>query len=183
MGKELSHLSRAISHALRHEPWLYELELDSEAWAPVDDILRALRKDRAEWADLSENDLARMIETSDKRRHEIRNGKIRALYGHSIAGTLKKTPKTPPDLLFHGTSQNAVAQIKSLGLLPMNRQFVHLSTDEETAEQVALRKSKQLIVLRVMANEACASGVSFYEGNEKVWLADVVPTEFIQFDE
>ena len=27
-------LSKTISHALRHEPWLYELELDDEGWTP-----------------------------------------------------------------------------------------------------------------------------------------------------
>lgn len=29
---DLPKLSRAVSHALRHEPWLYELELDGEGW-------------------------------------------------------------------------------------------------------------------------------------------------------
>jgi putative RNA 2'-phosphotransferase len=28
--KDLTALSRTMSHALRHEPWLYELELDGE---------------------------------------------------------------------------------------------------------------------------------------------------------
>jgi putative RNA 2'-phosphotransferase len=28
--KDLTAISRARSHALRHEPWLYELELDRE---------------------------------------------------------------------------------------------------------------------------------------------------------
>ena len=183
MGKEMSYLSRAVSRALRHEPWLYELELDYEGWTPVENILMALRKERAEWADLAQNDLAHMIETSNKRRHEIQDGKIRALYGHSIAGKLKRTPTTPPDLLFHGTNRNVVSQIRSSGLLPMNRQYVHLSTDEETAKQVGRRKAKQSTILRVMADKAHANGIAFYEGNEKVWLVDEVPTEFIAFDE
>lgn len=29
-------LSRLVSHALRHEPWIYELELDDEGWVPID---------------------------------------------------------------------------------------------------------------------------------------------------
>lgn len=40
---DLPKLSRAVSHALRHEPWLYELELDGEGWTSVDDLLQALR--------------------------------------------------------------------------------------------------------------------------------------------
>jgi putative RNA 2'-phosphotransferase len=186
VGKEmsrLSSLSRAVSHALRHEPWLYELELDDEGWTSVQNILTALRQRQAEWADVSENELAHMIEMSSKRRHEIRDGKIRSLYGHSIAVKFTGTPTTPPDMLFHGTDLNVVPLIKSSGLLSMKRQYVHLSTDEETAKQVGRRKAKQSAILRVMAKEAHANGVSFYQGNEKVWLAYKVPTEFIAFDE
>ncbi|MCL4195361.1 MAG: RNA 2'-phosphotransferase [Thermoguttaceae bacterium] len=62
----LVELSRTVSHALRHEPWLYELELDEEGWTPVDGVLSALRGERHEWRSLTEADLARMIEASSK---------------------------------------------------------------------------------------------------------------------
>lgn len=42
-------LSRAVSHALRHEPWLYELELDDEGWVPVEQLLTALREKGGDW--------------------------------------------------------------------------------------------------------------------------------------
>src|SRR6266852_6736849 len=116
---DLSNLSRAVSHALRHEPWLYELELDDEGWASVESVLVPLRKQRPEWADLCESDLVRMIENSAKRRHEIKDRRIRALYGHSIPGKLKRTPAAPPGVLFHGTAPDVVPLIKTSGLLPM----------------------------------------------------------------
>jgi putative RNA 2'-phosphotransferase len=181
--KDLSNLSRAVSHALRHEPWLYELELDEEGWASVESILAALRKERPEWADLSEADLTSMIEGSSKRRHEVKDGRIRALYGHSLAGKLKRTPATPPDVLFHGTAPDVVSLIGASGLLPMGRQYVHLSVDEATAREVGRRKTRKPTILRVLAAEAHAQGMHFYEGNEKVWLADLVPPEFIVFGE
>jgi putative RNA 2'-phosphotransferase len=123
-----------------------------------------------------------MMESADKRRYEIQGGKIRALYGHSISGKLKKVQKAPPRLLFHGTDPAVVPQIRVSGLVPMSRQYVHLSADFETARQVGERKAKAPSVLRVMAMEAYAGGVSFYEGNEKVWLADKVPAQFITFE-
>lgn len=183
MVEDLSNLSRAVSHALRHEPWLYELELDDEGWASVESILVALRKERPEWTDLWEADLIRMIEGSSKRRHEVKDGRIRALYGHSIAGKLKRTPATPPDVLYHGTAPDVVPLIKGSGLLPMGRQYVHLSVDEATAVEVGRRKARKPTILRVLAAEAHAKGIRFYEGNEKVWLADHVPPEFIMFGE
>ena len=54
---------------------------------------------KTEWADLSEADLSEMIEGSSKRRHEVKDGRIRALYGISIAGKLKRTRATPPEVL------------------------------------------------------------------------------------
>jgi putative RNA 2'-phosphotransferase len=180
VGKDISDLSRAVSHALRHEPWLYELELDAAGWASVESVLVALRKQRTVWASLAEGDLAHMIETSTKRRHEIKDGRIRALYGHSLAGKLKRTPATPPSVLYHGTAPDVVSLIKSSGLLPMGRQYVHLSVDEATAVEVGRRKAKTPTILHVLAEDAHANGIRFYEGNEKVWLADHVPSEFIE---
>lgn len=182
-GVDMATLSRMTSHALRHEPWMYELELDDEGWASVESVLVALRKEQPEWADLSAADLADMIEGSSKRRHEVKDGRIRALYGHSIAGKLKRTPATPPDVLYHGTAPEVVSFIKSSGLLPMGRQYVHLSVDEATAVEVGQRKAKKPTILRVLAVEAHAKGLWFYEGNEKVWLAGAVPPEFIVFGE
>lgn len=115
MVQDLRDLSRSASHALRHEPWVYELELDEEGWTSVDSILAALRKERSEWADLTEADLNQMIEISSKRRHEIVQGQIRAIYGHSIAGKLKKTPAIPPDVLYHGTAPDVVPFIQASG--------------------------------------------------------------------
>lgn len=179
----LVELSRTVSHALRHEPWLYELELDEEGWTPIDGVLSALRGERQEWRSLTEADLVRMIEASSKRRHEISGGRIRALYGHSVPGRLRKTPAVPPGLLFHGTAPASLPNIRSSGLLPMGRQYVHLSIDRATAEEVGRRKSPRPIILQVLAGEAHVQGVRFYEGNEKVWLADQVPARFITLEE
>lgn len=122
-----------------------------------------------------------MIRSSSKRRHEMVNGRIRAIYGHSVPGKLKRTPCEPPSILFHGTNASSVPAIKVSGLKPMKRQNVHLSTDEATAIEVCKRKSLEPVLLRVRSLEAFQSGVAFYVGNERVWLADEVPPQFIEF--
>jgi len=122
-----------------------------------------------------------MIAASSKRRHEIIGGRIRALYGHSLPGRLKKSSAVPPDLLYHGTAPETVPLIREAGLLRMGRQYVHMSLDEATALQVGRRKASEPVILRVLACQAHATGVLFYEGNEKVWLADYVPDRFIAF--
>jgi putative RNA 2'-phosphotransferase len=180
MIEDLTSLSRVVSHALRHAPWLYELELDREGWVSIDMLLSSLQAESKQWEDLSEQDLAQMIAVSDKQRHEILGGKIRALYGHSLPDKLEKTQATPPDRLFHGTTAASLIAIRAEGLKPMNRQYVHLSTNRETAEQVGKRKTVAPILLHIESLKAHEKGIKFYIGNDIVWLADCVPSEYIQ---
>lgn len=175
-------LSKTLSHALRHEPWLYDLELDDEGWVPVEAVLVALRQERPEWADLSEADLQRMIANSAKRRHEVEGGQIRALYGHSLPDKLQKRVAVPPEVLFHGTSPGVIPLVLASGLLPMSRQYVHLSTVTEMAREVGRRKANPPTILRIMAADAHAQGVCFYVGNDRVWLADHIPAKYIMIE-
>lgn len=179
MAKDLNKLSRVMSHALRHEPWLYELELDDEGWTNVEALLAALRQESPAWSTLSERDLLDVIAGSSKQRHEMTAGRIRALYGHSLPGKLHRTAAEPPDQLFHGTAPDAVVQILENGLLPMGRQYVHLSVDRAMADAVGGRKARSPVILTVRARDAWAAGVPFYAGNDKVWLADHVPATFL----
>ena len=173
-------LSKTMSHALRHAPWLYELELDEEGWTPVADLLTGLRRHRPAWRDLTEEDLRAMVARPGKKRFEMRKGKIRALYGHSIDMKIQKEPAVPPRRLYHGTAPERAAAIRSEGLKPMSRQYVHLSADRQTAREVGLRKGRNPVILTVRAAEAHQAGIIFYHGNQMVWLADQVPPTFIE---
>jgi putative RNA 2'-phosphotransferase len=176
----LETLSKTLSFALRHEPWLYELELDDQGWASLEAVLAALREERREWRELSRADLERLIERSEKRRFELDEHRIRALYGHSLPGKLRREPAPPPAILFHGTSPHAAKVIAEQGLNPMSRQYVHLSVDVPTAREVARRKSKTPVLFEIDARGGHEAGVAFYEGNDKVWLADTVPARFLR---
>ncbi|MDF2050123.1 RNA 2'-phosphotransferase [Arthrobacter sp. Cr_A7] len=171
-------LSRAVSHALRHEPWLYELELDAEGWTSMLALVEALRRERG-WEELTVADVEAMVSAATKQRHEVREGRIRALYGHSVSDRIELVRQEPPAVLFHGTSPAAVDAILEDGLRPMARQYVHLSVDVETAWLVGSRKASVPVLLRVSADDAAAASVPFYYGNERVWLADFVPARFI----
>ncbi len=70
-------LSKEASYALRHVPWKYELEMDENGWVPVEQLLDALKKTER-WKRICAEDLSSMIEKSEKKRHEIKVGNIRA---------------------------------------------------------------------------------------------------------
>ncbi len=58
----------------------------------------------------------------------------------------------------------------------MGRQYVHLSTDIETALRVGQRKAAKPTILVI---ETTIENVLFYEGNDQVWLADNIPPRLI----
>ncbi len=173
-------LSKTISRALRHAPEAYALELDEQGWVSVDALLAALRPRRREWQNLSEQDLIEMMANADKRRYELADGKIRAFYGHSIPQIIQRTPVEPPPVLYHGTAPRTAAIILEEGLKSMNRQHVHLSTDQETARRVGTRHAAQPVILEVSALEAHRAGIAFYRGNEDIWLAENIPPTYIK---
>lgn len=174
-------LSKTVSYALRHAPWEYELEMDGEGWVSIKQLLRALHT-KDEFKNITQNDLVMMINQSDKKRHEIKNDKIRAFYGHSIPMRITKNKKMPPDVLYHGTARRFMENIKQNGLLPMSRQYVHLSADIETATKVGCRHDTRPCILEIDAKKAYHDGVGFYHGNEKVWLANQIPPCYIRIE-
>ena len=82
--------------------------------------------------------------------------------------------------MFHGTARRFLSRIEKNGLLPMRRQYVHLSVNIETAIQVGKRHDDEPIILRIDAIKAWNENTAFYRGNEKVWLADCIPTDTVQ---
>lgn len=165
-------LSKEVSYALRHAPWEYELELDEEGFVPVDQLLDALNDKTDYGRKVTRADLEHVIATSEKRRHELSGDSIRALYGHTTPQRILKRQAEPPTTLYHGTPHRSLPSIMEEGLLPMQRQYVHLSPDIATATRVGRRRDATPAILKVDAARAWADGVPFYVGNDKVWLAD-----------
>lgn len=119
-----------------------------------------------------------MIAASSKRCHELAAGRIRVLYGHTVPDRLLQVLAPSPERLFHGTAPAAVAKMEQ-DLLPMGRQYVHLSVNRDEAAAVGKRKAPAPVILLVRARDAWNDGVIFYSGNERVWRADSVPWAYI----
>lgn len=169
-------LSKTVSHALRHEPQSYNLNLDKQGWVLLSDLVIALN---SKGIQVDKNDICKMVELSEKRRHQILDDKIRAYYGHSIGNKVLKQQAEPPRFLYHGTTKSRLNNILKIGLLPMDRQYVHLSVDENTAAMVGRRKKGELVVLKVSAKEAYLNNIQFYKEENGIWLSDPIPSEYI----
>ncbi len=159
-------------------PWEYEL--DEEGFVLIEQLLHSLNSSHEYEREITKEDLEYIITHSDKKRHEIVKDKIRALYGHSTPIKIEKTKVTPPDVLYHGTAKRFLPSILKDGLLPMKRQYVHLSVDTDMATLVGKRRDNDPVILQIDAKAAYEDGLPFYIGNEKVWLCDQVPPQYIE---
>jgi len=173
-------LSKIVSHALRHDPESYGLKLTVDGWISIKTLADVLSEREKELKDINEADIYKMVETSQKKRHEIRDGCIKAIYGHSIKVKIGYTLAKPPQVLYHGTSKRDVLSILQHGLKPMGRLYVHLFSDEKAAYLVGERKKGVTIVLRIKAIEAFDDNIRFYLAEDNVWLADLVPPKYIE---
>jgi len=171
-------LSKQISYALRHAPHEYGVQLDAQGWTSVEGLLSALRR-QADFTRVTLGDIERMLESSEKKRVEIVDGKIRALCGHSVPEKIEKIPAKPPDVLYHGTARRFAESIAAAGLISKGRQYVHLSEDVDTAVTVAKRRDQTPVVYQIDARQASEDGIAFYLGNEDIWLADDIPAKYL----
>lgn len=174
-------LARTVSRALRHAPESYYLEIDSDGWVSIEHLLLAICYDRREWRDVDMDRLRRVVTSigGEDMRFEIQGNFIRALYGHSASSVLAHGTTSPPPILYHGTSKACFEAILRTNLRPMGRNYVHLSSDWNYADNVAKRVSQLPIVLLVRAGEAAKEGIVFRRANGHVWLAEMVPARFL----
>ncbi|MGA8116071.1 MAG: RNA 2'-phosphotransferase [Actinocatenispora sp.] len=169
--------SKKLAQVLRHAPDSVGVTLDEAGWVPVDELLAALSAHG--WV-ISAEQLQRVVASSDKQRYALRDGRIRANQGHSVPVRLGLEPVPPPAELFHGTVAGVLADIRAQGLLPRSRHHVHLSSDRETATKVGARRGRP-VILTVAAGRMADDGHRFYRSDNGVWLADHVPSRYLDF--
>ena len=173
------YISRKMSYALRHNPEKYGLKLAQDGSVEIGTFLRAMNGMHHFDPPLTETVIREVMAHAEKQRFAIEDGRIRALYGHSFQIKVNHKEAAPPAVLYHGTARRFLDSIMEKGLLPMGRQYVHMSADIETAEQVGRRRDNRPVILTIDAKQAAADGIKFYIGNDKVWLADQIPPQYL----
>lgn len=175
-------LSRTVSYILRHHPEDFDLALAADGSVEVVALISALQ---GKFSNLDYGDIERLVAEDEKGRFSLLAGgrRIRANYGHSIAGIEPGSEQIePPDILYHGTAHRFRESILSRGLKPMNRNYVHLSETKKEAENVGKRRDDDPLILQVYARKVCAEGHPFYRTGRGIYLTDFIPHEFIKED-
>lgn len=177
----LKSLSKFISLVLRHRPAEYGLTLDHDGFTTFDRLLAVVRERFSGEVVPSDIELVIAGDEHGKKRFEMIDGRVRAVFGHST-GTPQITYPTvqPPDTLYHGTVRRFVQQILLEGLKPQSRQYVHLTTNREEAEGVGRRHGRDFVMLVIRAADAHVSGVTFFQADQERFLVRHIPPEFIK---
>jgi putative RNA 2'-phosphotransferase len=167
-------VSKYMSYLLRHNP--ENLKIDNHGLVSLSELFEKVK----ERFHVDKRLILEIVEKSDKQRFEIVDGKIRALYGHTIPVKLEFVEDKTVRALYHGTTLGATSKILRFGLKPMKRRWVHLSPTIEIAKEVGLRRTRDPVVLIIDAETARRNGVRFYKATDKVYLCSMVSPEYIK---
>lgn len=128
----MSRDSRAISKLLRHTAGERNLTMSADGWAAIADVqgLLGLTRERLDVA----------VRENDKQRLQVAGERIRACQGHSLEGmpvtreALENSWERvhPEDLLWHGTTREALPAIRREGLTAGRRTHVHLAPAKDS---------------------------------------------------
>ena len=172
----LTQISKYLSLVLRHKPEAAGITLDEHGWADVYDLIGGVKK---KYPEFCWKMLEKIVETDEKQRYSFNadGTLIRANQGHSINVDVELEEIEPPEFLYHGTGEKYVESILEHGLIPKSRLYVHLSIDEETAENVGRRHGKPVIFI-ISSKRMYEDGYKFYKSKNGVWLTKGVPVEY-----
>jgi putative RNA 2'-phosphotransferase len=110
-------VSRYMSYLLRHNP--KDLFVDEYGFVDLDKLIEKLNQcfgvDKIFVLDI--------VEKSGRKRFEVVENKIRALYGHTILVKLEFEEDKTVKVLYHGTTPGAASKILRKGLKPMKRRW------------------------------------------------------------
>jgi len=176
MGNNVGVLvSKYVSYLLRHNP--EDLEMDDDGFVDLGDLVLKVRR---RYPTVDRSFLIKLVDESERKRFEIVENKIRALYGHTVPVHIHLKEHRQIERLYHGTTPQAAKEILEKGLQPMRRKWVHLSPTEEIALEVGKRRTNSPVVLVIDASEARSHGLRFYKATEKVYVCKYVPAKYIK---
>lgn len=181
-SKNKKEFSQYLSYILRHKPGDISLELADGGWVLTDELIRAINEKSGHW-NIDLGTLKDVVDTDNKQRYSFKEDFkfIRANQGHSVKNlNMGYVPVKAPDELYHGTSEENYSKIKESGhILPMSRQYVHLSHDKDTAAKVGTRHGK-LVIIVIDAKQMQCDGLDIYKSENGVYLTKEVNVKYIK---
>ena len=184
-GRDRLRLSKLTSYILRHDPKCIGLSIDKGGWIPISKLVRAIKerwihKELYQW--VTEEHIIALAELDPRGRFEVRNGMIRARYGHNKALdiSIEYIEDNKVKTLYHGTVKDNVKSILSYGIMPMKRKYVHLAIDVSIACEIGGRHGRNAVYIIVDAECLRREGHKVMIASKVIRLTDYVPPKCIK---
>lgn len=201
---KIDDLSKYLCYILRHNPSAIGITMDTRGWVSANELIELINQRGLYHID--KNTLKLIVNTDEKNRYEMidkseggfrfEGGRvtswklptgdnwIRCRQGHSIEWIEPDLIyKTPPEFLYHGTTDHAVEYILEDGHISrMKRHAVHMTADPEMAWKSAERwnvKEWHPALIEIKALEMYNEGLSFGVTGNDVWCIKEVPAKYI----
>ena len=152
-------LGRFLCLVLRHHPEAAGIILDKHGWADVRALLDGVCSTGRQ---IDRETLERIVREDNKQRYSFNEN-------HTKIRAIQDIPRNGGHFL---------PVIQTEGIRRMNRQYVHLSPDYQTAVAVGRRHGSPVVVLRIEAGAMAQNGMAFFRSENGVWLCEYVPPEY-----
>ncbi|MAF67186.1 MAG: hypothetical protein CMJ84_16205 [Planctomycetes bacterium] len=172
----IERITRSLAYMLRHRPDEFDLELDRHGYGELNEVVEALNERIGE--PIEGEDVVEAIGAGNRARYEIVEGRIRALYGHSI-DVDPGEPTKPPERLYIGVSERDGERAARSGLAGGRRNFLHLALTEEDAIETGQRAGRHYVTITVHALDAWEQDVNFYD-RRSLFLSEPIPTDCLE---
>ncbi|MCD6171866.1 MAG: RNA 2'-phosphotransferase [Thermoplasmata archaeon] len=176
---ETKKLSSILVGILRHFPKQFNVELDKHGWGDMEEIAKAISVKIEKFYWVRKRHIVAIALTDEKGRYEVKEGKIRAKYAHTIDVDLSDLPKADIDILYYPVTQEEMDIVMEQGIFPTDRSKVHLSATLEKATEAGKVRDENPIILKINAKKAIEDGVDIRKATKDVYLADKIEAKYI----
>lgn len=97
-------LGKYLAYILRHNPNELKIKLDSEGFVDIDILTFAINGKKIFHEEIKNKGIEIAVKNDNKGKFEIKNNKVRALYGHSILEITNTNKIVSPNYLYHRTT-------------------------------------------------------------------------------
>lgn len=163
----------------------YNLQMNNQGYVKTNELINVIQKEKCKNLSFDEvkNILFDIVKSDKKQRFSVSEDKtmIRANQGHSLDFVNINFIEVIPDCkLYHGTTQDNYEKIKQVGLKPMKRHYVHLTSDYTVAIENAKRWHKPFVILEIDCSNMIKNNIKFYKSENNVYLVNEVLPEYIK---
>ena len=167
-------LAKLIDYVLSRRPDEFGLVADTDGFIKIKDFLKAVNEEEG-LRYVRRSHIDEVLVTLPNPSFDIEDNLIRA---RNRALLPKHTHASdPPKLLYACVRKKAYPHVRDKGILPAGYSKVVLSSSRRLAERMGRRNDRSAVLLTVQVGRCIASGVSFLQAGETLFLADFIPSD------